>query len=75
MHKSSDNVSVIPSPADAGRIVLGDETDAGELVPQGTFVSMRTRCIGDKLGCIAWTDQEILVSHILISQFDSLIPS
>lgn len=65
IHKSSDNVSLISSLSDAGRIVLGDETDAGEFLPQGIFVSMRTRSSGDKLRSIAWTDREVTVSYVI----------
>ena len=62
IHRSSDNVSIIPNFAGAGRIVLGDETDAGELLPQGTFVASRTRSSEGRLRGIVWTDQEITVS-------------
>jgi len=72
IHRSSDNVSLIPSFADAGRIVLGDETDTGELFSQGTFVSMRTHSDGDKLRSIAWTDQAIVVSVAIVHCFNIL---
>ena len=65
IHKSSDNVSLIPSLSDASRIVLGDETDAGEFLSEGIFVSMRTRLLGDKLRSIAWTEREVTVSYVI----------
>jgi hypothetical protein len=69
IHRSSDNVSLIPSFADAGRIVLGDETDNGELFSQGTFISMRTHSSGDILRSIAWTDREMIVSVAIFHCF------
>jgi hypothetical protein len=73
-HKSSDNVSLIPSFAGAGRIVLGDETDAGQLLLQGAFVALRTRSSGGKLRGIAWTDREIRVSSTMSHNLSILSP-
>ena len=61
--KSSDNVSLIPSFASAGRVVLGDKTDAGDLLPLGTFVALRTHSSGARLRGVVWTDQEMTVSN------------
>jgi len=72
IHRSSDNVSLIPSFVDAGRIVLSDETDTGELFSQGKFVSMRTHSSGDMLRGIAWTDREMIVSVAIFYCFDIL---
>lgn len=67
-HKSSDNLSVIPSLANAGRVVLDGEVvvGAGEL---GVTGSLRVRRVGEELRGIGWSSKGEIVVGPPIPEF------
>lgn len=61
-HKSSDNVSVVPTLVDAGRVILDEEVDICDLLIGETFVSSRMRSVKGSFRGAVWTDQQLVVS-------------
>lgn len=64
--KSSDNLSVVPSVADAGRVVLDGEVAIGEV---GVVETLRVRRVGEEIHGVGWNSKGETIVRAFVANF------